>query len=142
MADPAAVLIAARNEEGRIGATVRHVAESFLVVAVVVADDGSSDGTAAEAEAAGASVVRLPARGKGQALALAERAAPPGALLLCDGDLDGDLRPLAAVTADVVVAAFERPVGGGFGIAKRAARLLVRLRAGLDVREPLWVNGS
>jgi hypothetical protein len=102
-----------------------------------VADDGSADGTAAEAEAAGARVLRLPARGKGQALTLAEREAPAGALLLCDADVKGDLRPLARADADLAVAAFERRIGGGFGVAKRTARAIIRLRAGVEVREPL-----
>ena len=59
---------------------------------MIVADDGSRDGTAAEAERGGRSRrPRLPRRGKGQALTLAERAAPAGPLLLCDADLVGDL---------------------------------------------------
>jgi glycosyltransferase involved in cell wall biosynthesis len=73
LAEPAAVLIAARNEGGRIGATVVAVRDAFPDAIVIVADDGSRDGTAREAEAAGAHVLRLPHRGKGQALTLAER---------------------------------------------------------------------
>jgi Glycosyl transferase family 2 len=137
VAEPVAVLIAARNEESRIGETVRRLRETFPAAIVVVADDGSRDGTIGEAEAAGARVLRLPARGKGQALTLAEREAPPGAVLLCDADLRGDLRPLVASSAELAVAAFARRVGGGFGIAKRSARALVRLRTGEEVREPL-----
>ena len=62
-------------------------------------------------------VLRLPHRGKGQALTLAERAAAPGPILLCDADLRGDLRPLTGMDADLTVAAFARRQGGGFGIA-------------------------
>ena len=47
---------------------------------VVVADDGSRDATAREAERAGARVIRLPRRGKGQALTLAEREIAAGAV--------------------------------------------------------------
>jgi hypothetical protein len=103
---------------------------------VIVADDGSRDRTPDVAEAAGAIVLRLPRLGKGQALSAAERAAPPGRLLLCDADLDGDLAALDGA-ADLVVAAFSERQGGGFGIAKRAARTLIRLRSGLETREPL-----
>lgn len=54
-------------EAGRIGAVVAAVREAGLPVLVV--DDGSGDGTAAEARAAGAEVVELPEnRGKGVAL--------------------------------------------------------------------------
>lgn len=147
---PAAVLVAARDEQGRIGPTVRALREHFPAAAIVVADDGSRDGTAAEAEAAGATtVLRLPHRGKGQALTLAEQAAPPGPLLLCDADLRGDLRPLAAAGArgaDLAVAAFSRRQGGGFGLAKRTARALVATATGFAPREPLsgqrWLSAE
>ena len=134
---PARVLVAARDEDDRIAACVTGLRRLFPEAEVVVADDGSRDATAARAEEAGARVVRLPRRGKGQALTLAERELAPGPLLLCDADLRGDLRPLAAARGDVVVAAFARRQGGGFGFSKRAARVLIRLRSGFDAREPL-----
>jgi glucosyl-3-phosphoglycerate synthase len=107
---------------------------------VIVADDGSRDGTADAAERAGATCLRLPRRGKGQALSAAERAAPPGRLLLADADLAGDLRPLVESGGDLAIAAFARPGAGkrgGFGIAKRTGRVLVRALAGFEAREPL-----
>ena len=104
---------------------------------MIVADDGSRDATAAVAEEAGARVVRLPRRGKGQALTLAEREAPPGELLLCDADLRGDLRPLLEGDSDLTIAAFARKQGGGFGIAKGAARWLIKRASGYEAREPL-----
>jgi hypothetical protein len=137
VAEPLTILIAARDEEARIGDSVTALRRAFPDAAVLVADDGSRDGTAAAAERAGARVLRLPRLGKGQALTLAERAAPPGALLLCDADLDGDLAPLLDDGADLAIAAFAERQGGGFGIAKRAARALVRTLGGLDAREPL-----
>jgi hypothetical protein len=135
--EPLTILIAARDEEERIGTTVEEVRRRFPEAAVIVADDGSRDATATAAEAAGALVVRLPHRGKGQALTLGERAAGDGDLLLCDADLRGDLRPLLDGDADLTVAAFARRQGGGFGIAKQAARRLIRLASGYDAREPL-----
>ncbi len=131
------VLVAARDEEPRIAATVAALREQFPGAEILVADDGSRDGTAERAEAAGARVVRLPRRGKGQALTLAERDAPPGRVLLCDADLAGDLRPLAEADADLAIAAFAERRGGGFGIAKRTGRALVRVLSGIDAREPL-----
>jgi glucosyl-3-phosphoglycerate synthase len=135
--DPVAILVAARDEAGSIGSTVAALRQAFPHAEVLVADDGSLDGTADSAEAAGAIVLRLPARGKGQALSAVERAAPPGPLLLCDADLVGDLRPLAEDGADLSIARFARHRGGGFGIAKAAARALIRLRTGYDAGEPL-----
>jgi hypothetical protein len=131
------VLVAARDEAERIGQTVDALREQFPGAAIVVADDGSLDRTAAVAEAAGARVVRLARRGKGQALTLAERELEPGPLLLCDADLRGDLRGLCESGADVAVAAFQTRSGGGFGLAKRAARSLIELGCGVAFREPL-----
>jgi hypothetical protein len=137
VAEPAAVLVAARNEADRIRATVERLREQFPGAEVIVADDGSTDGTATVAERAGARVLRLPARGKGQALTLAEREAPPGPLVVCDADLDGDLRPLLEPGAGLAIAVFAERQGGGFGIAKRAAGALIRTRAGFVPVEPL-----
>jgi glucosyl-3-phosphoglycerate synthase len=134
--DLAAVLVAARDEEERIGETVTALREAFPDGEVIVADDGSRDATADRAEAAGAVVLRLRRRGKGQALSAGERAAPPGALLLVDADLRGDLAPLLDGEG-LRVAAFTERQGGGFGIAMRVARALIRLRTGFDAREPL-----
>ena len=60
-------LLPGYREEGRIGKVVREVLEQGCDVIVV--DDGSPDATAAEAEAAGATVLRHPGNmGKGVAL--------------------------------------------------------------------------
>jgi Glycosyl transferase family 2 len=135
--DELTVLVAARNEEERIGERVAALRRDFPRAEVVVVDGASEDKTAARAEAAGAVVLRLGRRGKGEALSVGERAAPPGPLLLCDADLLGSLRPLAESGGDLAVAAFRRRVGGGFGVAKRVSRELIRLRTGRSVREPL-----
>jgi hypothetical protein len=135
--EPLTILIAARDEESVIGTTVTALRSAFPDAEVIVADDGSRDRTADVAEEAGAIVLRLPRRGKGQALSAAERAAPPGRLLLSDADLSGDLSGLIEGHADLNIAAFAERVGGGFGVAKRVARSLIDLRTGLDTREPL-----
>ena len=131
------VLVAARDEEARIARTVEALRAAFPGTEVVVADDGSRDGTAAAAAAAGARVVCLPRRGKGQALTLAERTCSEGALLLCDADVEGDLGPLVESGADLAVARFARRVGGGLGLAKGVARRLVQARTGRVLAEPL-----
>jgi glucosyl-3-phosphoglycerate synthase len=131
------ILVAARDEEERIGTTVAQLRRLFPDAQVLVADDGSRDGTAHVAASAGARVLRFPHRGKGQALTLAEREAPPGPLLLCDADLRGDLRPLLESEADLAVASFARRQGGGFGLAKQTARRLIGLACGFEAREPL-----
>jgi hypothetical protein len=146
VAELAVVLLAARDEEEAIGESVQTLREAFPGAEVIVADDGSRDRTAVEAERAGARVVRLPRRGKGQALARGEREALPGPLLLCDADVRGDLRPLANTDADLVVAAFAERQGGGFGLAKRTGRALVRALSGYEPVEPLsgqrWLSAA
>ena len=127
--------MAARDEEDAIGATVGALRAQFPDAEVIVADDGSRDRTAERAEQAGATVLRLPHRGKGDALSAAERAAPPGALLLVDADLTGDLGALPG--SGLRIARLARREGGGFGIAKRTGRLLIAARSGREVAEPL-----
>jgi hypothetical protein len=135
--EPLTILVAARDEEEVIAKTVTALRRAFPAVEVMVADDGSRDRTADTAEEAGAIVLRLPRRGKGQALCAAERAAPPGRLLLCDADLEGDVTPLVSGDADLTVAVFAERVGGGFGVAKRVARDLIEVLAGIRADEPL-----
>ena len=95
VAEPLTILVAARDEEARIGETVAALRGAFP-------GRGGDRGRRRLARrhrrgrrGAGARVLRLPRRGKGQALTLVEREAPPGSLLLCDADLAGDLAPLA-----------------------------------------------
>jgi hypothetical protein len=137
VADGLTVLVAARDEAERIGATVAALRGAFPAAEILVVDGASTDGTGERAEEAGAVVVRLERRGKGEALSAGERAAAPGALLLCDADLTGSLERLAESSSDLAVAVFARRTGGGFGIAKRVARELIRLRTGFMAREPL-----
>ena len=62
-------------------------------------------------------MIRLNRPGKGEALSAAERAAPPGPLLLCDADLEGT--PAARREPGPTRGRLIRgAVGGGFGIAK------------------------
>jgi glycosyltransferase involved in cell wall biosynthesis len=145
-----AVVVAARNEADRIGATLAALREALPGADLWVADDASTDGTAEAAMAAGAQVVsRGRPHGKGanvtaaaEAVLGAERA--PDLILLCDGDL-GDsavhLVPLVdAVEAgecELAVAVFSRRVGGGFGVALGVARWAIRRRCGLMVNAPI-----
>jgi len=111
---------------------------------VIVADDGSTDATAALARAAGAEVASTGRDiGKGAAMTLAARRVEGfPTVVLCDGDLGASARELPALVAalddaDLAVAAFARRVGGGFGITLRFARWAIRRRAGLELQAPI-----
>ncbi len=82
-ARPVTVIIAAKDEEQRIAASVRAAASIPGVDAVVVVDDGSSDRTGAVARAAGATVVRHE-RNRGKAAAM-----QTGAAAVHDGPVGG-----------------------------------------------------
>ncbi len=87
----ATVLIPAFNEEKTVGEVVRAARGAGFPV--VVADDGSTDGTARAARDAGAVVVRLPEnRGKGAAYAAGLKAVDTPYVILLDADLVG-LKP-------------------------------------------------
>jgi hypothetical protein len=139
-------LVPARDEGDRIGATVRALRTIPSLAEVVVVDDGSTDATASEALAAGATVLRLPRPGgKGRALEGAlRRLPPPDVWLLADADLGQTAAALGAVLApvldgraDLAIARFPAGQGGGFGIVKRFAARAIRLLSGFQAAEPL-----
>jgi len=156
------VIVTARNEAERIGATLAALAHAFPGAPVWVADDGSADATPEIARAAGARVVRSERDiGKGGAATLAAREAlasvaaerepePPDSgegptvFVLCDGDLGESAEALSVLAltvrageADLAVAAFARRVGGGLGLAVGFARCAIKRRCGLATRAPI-----
>src|SRR4051794_13134872 len=161
MAADIAVIVTARNEADRLGATLRALRATFPEADLRVADDASEDATAALAAQAGARVVTAPERrGKGGATTLAAEALLRDGdpiVLLADADL-GDsaarLRPLvdavsdapaaadapapdAGAAADLAIAAFANRVGGGFGIAVGASRWAIRRATGRTMQAPM-----
>jgi glycosyltransferase involved in cell wall biosynthesis len=143
------VVVTARNEAARLPATVAALAGALPGARIVVADDASTDATAAAARDAGAEVVSAPVRlGKGGTATLGARALLDGrplrVVLLCDGDLGasagaltGLLEALERRRGDLAVAVFAHREGGGFGLALAAARWAVARATGLRPRAPL-----
>lgn len=140
-------VIAARNEAGRVGPTVESVRAVAGVTEVVVASDGSTDGTEAEARASGARVVTARrARGKGAALEAALTSTGPAhAYLLVDGDVAGSAREAGRLLEEVLSGRADLAIGvlprdprhGGFRIVKRSAAAVIRALSGFRAREPL-----
>lgn len=95
------VIIPAVDEEEAIGRVVRDV--PAFASEVIVVDNGSRDGTAAVARAAGARVVVEPRRGYGQACLAGIRAAGPADVLaFLDGDYSDYPEQLAEVVAPLL----------------------------------------
>jgi glycosyltransferase involved in cell wall biosynthesis len=89
------VVIPAFNEEATVGDIVARCRRAVPGAAILVVDDGSGDGTAARAAAAGAVVVRTAGnRGKGAALAFGLAwGLAQGASAVATLDADGQHRP-------------------------------------------------
>ena len=95
------LIIPALNEEDAIGAVVTSVLS--LVDELIIADNGSTDGTANVATAAGATVVHVPVHGYGRAcLAAIEAAGECDILVFMDGDASDDPTDLPALLAPIL----------------------------------------
>jgi glycosyltransferase involved in cell wall biosynthesis len=150
-----AVVVPAKDEAERVGATVRAAAGIEGVDLVVVVDDGSSDDTAAVARDAGAEIVRHE-RNRGKGAAMQTGAAyvarhegdtgSPRALLFVDADLESSVVETAALTtpvlagqADMTIAVLppQRTPGGGRGLVVGLAREGVEKATGWTPTQPL-----
>jgi glycosyltransferase involved in cell wall biosynthesis len=144
------VIVAASNEEERIGATLDALAEALPGAPLLVADDASRDATREIALARGAWVIRRGRpHGKGGNVTAAAEAAvgeydDAATVLLCDSDLGASAARLVALVAaiedgscDLAVASFAAPHGGGFGLTLGYARRAVRRRCGARLLAPL-----
>ncbi|WP_052112191.1 glycosyltransferase [Knoellia subterranea] len=154
-----AAIIPCKDEADRIVATVEAVLVLDGVDRVVVVDDGSTDDTAAAADAAGADVI-VHARNFGKAAALEtgvrhlrelegvnstdEHA--PRHLLFVDGDLEGSaanlgvlIPPVLEGRADMTIATLppQKTSGGGHGFVVRLARDGIERLTGWTARQPL-----
>ncbi|MFF0309059.1 glycosyltransferase [Streptosporangium sp. NPDC004379] len=150
-----AVIIPAKDEADRIGATVAAATALPGVDLVVVVDDGSTDRTGRVAKAAGARVVRH-SRNRGKAAAMESGAEAvrlfdgesPRNLLFLDADLGETARtaapliePVASGEADMTIAVFVTRVKlGGHGFVVRLAREGIERATGWTPAQPL--NGQ
>ncbi|MEA2220445.1 MAG: hypothetical protein QOJ35_3071 [Solirubrobacteraceae bacterium] len=152
MASDTIIIVSAFDEADRLPDTLSALASAFAGAEVIVADDGSTDGSAQVAIEGGARVVRSERTiGKGGATTLAARTVlsralepDPPVFVLCDGDLGASASQLPALVeavragrCDLAVAVFSVRVGGGFGFAVGFAHRAIRSLTGLDLRAPI-----
>ncbi|MDP9864242.1 MULTISPECIES: glycosyltransferase family 2 protein [Streptosporangium] len=150
-----AVIIPAKDEADRIGATVTAALALSGVDLVMVVDDGSTDQTGRVAKAAGARVVRH-SRNRGKAAAMESGAEAvrlfdgeePRHLLFLDADLGESahaaaplIKPVMTGEADMTIAVFATRVKlGGHGFVVRLARQGIERATGWTPTQPL--NGQ
>ncbi|RBQ21257.1 glycosyltransferase family 2 protein [Spongiactinospora rosea] len=153
-----AVIIPAKDEADRIGATVTAARALPGVDLVVVVDDGSGDATGRVARAAGARVVRH-SRNRGKAAAMEtgaeavrlldpEEAGQARHLLFLDADLGETAgaaapltEPVRAGEADMTIAVFSTRVKlGGHGLVVGLSRDGIKKATGWTAAQPL--NGQ
>jgi len=143
-ADPIILFLPARDEAEAVGAVVARIPATVLghPVHALVVDDGSTDGTAAVARAAGAEVLTHP-EGKGLGAAvrtgLAEAVArDAAAVAFCDADGEYDPAELERLVAPILAGEADYVVGSRF--AGSAREMLPHRWAGNRVLT-WWVAG-
>lgn len=134
------IIIPAYNEAGAVGATVESVRRTFAETKhdceVIVVDDGSSDETAAEAERAGAIVLRHPGNiGYGNAIMTGVGHASHALIGLTDADGTYPIEELPSMIDELEARGLDMLVGARQGRhyrgrpAKRIARLFFKFLA-------------
>jgi glycosyltransferase involved in cell wall biosynthesis len=144
------VIVPAYNEAAAIAATIADIRGGFPEAAVVVVNDGSRDGTAEAAQAAGAAVLHLPFNlGIGGSVqAGLKYAVRHGFEIAVQVDGDGQhpaseipklIAPILAGEADVVIGSRFLPGSDGYRSTRerRAGIFLLRLLNRLFIRQKI-----
>jgi glycosyltransferase involved in cell wall biosynthesis len=152
-AELASVVLPCLNESGIIGPCVTEALTAFakagMACEVIVADNGSTDGSGAEAEQAGARVISVPRRGYGSAVTAAIEASRGDVILTSDADgtyplKDGPELVRLARTSDAIVlgSRFSGAIAKGAMpflhrvVGSPATRWLLRLLFGVKCSDP------
>lgn len=143
-----AVLLPCLNEQATIADVVANFRRALPEATVYVCDNGSDDGTAEAARAAGATVIAEPRRGKGRAIRRLFREVDADVYLMADGDCTYDARSAGHLVStlqehdlDMLVAARKRADAHVYTplrrLGNRLFTALARWRCGPRVRDLL-----
>jgi GT2 family glycosyltransferase len=135
------VILPAKDEADRIGATIAAIKSSAFVNRIIVIDDGSTDQTYEIAETLGVEAYRLPRNfGKGYAVnyGISKSILNSDIIVFLDADLGASAKeidkliiPVLHNEADVTIAKFPQAQRkGGFGFVKNLARYGVHFYTG------------
>lgn len=136
----------AYNEEKYLAKTIESLKELEEVKEIIVVNDGSTDFTRGIALDCGAKLIDLKENlGKGGAVQEGLKHAGFEVIALVDADLGYSGREIKkliklfyAEKPDMVIAGFkEETAGGGFGLARKTASLLIKIMTGHTIRSPL-----
>ena len=143
-----AVLLPCLNEQATIGDVVAAFRSALPGAAIYVCDNGSDDGTAEAAAAAGATVIAEPRRGKGRAIRRLFRDVDADIYLMADGDDTYDAESAGRLVSilqerdlDMLVAARKRAAAHAYTplrrVGNRLFSALARWRCGPRVLDLL-----
>jgi hypothetical protein len=149
-----AAIMPALNEGEQIADVIRELLEVDPEIGVIVVDDGSTDGTAAEAQRAGATVIRLPYNlGIGGAVQTGYQYAFEHGFDIAfqlDGDGQHDPRQIEAIIAPVERGEADVVIGSRFlglgqyrvPLGRRLAMAVFARLVSMIVRQPLSDTSS
>lgn len=138
------IVLPAKNEEAAIGLTVAGIVEHYPRAEVIVVNDGSTDNTAAVAEACGAKVVSHPySKGNGAAIKTGARVATGDVVVFMDADGQHDPADISRLLTkleegyDMVVGARDRTSQASVGrsLANRLYNRLASYMTGHKVED-------